>query len=93
MFTLILSIPLILFGIWVTLFNNYVLYKHLTTKNDTYIPSIAPFFGGIIFSIGLYVYPYYSFSYYAFIPLFLDYGCIPYTLFVLKYFIVDLPKE
>jgi len=68
----------VLLGIYITLFNNYVVYKQFTAEN--YYVSVAPIFGGVVFSLGLYINPYYDFSYYVLIPLLVDLGCIPYVL-------------
>lgn len=74
---LLISIPLILLGSFVTLYNGLVFVQQFHKMSS---PSPAPVVGGILFSIGLYIFPNFNFSYYAIVPIFLDLGCAFYTI-------------
>ena len=83
---LIISAILSTLGGLIAIFNNWILIQQLRGKHS---PSVAPFLGGILLMIGLFLFPYYDFSYWALLALVVDYGCVPYTLGCICYLSIE----
>ena len=70
----ILSILLIFIGGFIVVANWVIFYNGLVKKKFS---SWVPIFGGLFLSIGLGTFPNYDLFEYAWIPFFIDWGCVP----------------
>jgi hypothetical protein len=87
--TLIVSAILVVLGGLVAIFNNWILVQQLRGRHS---PSVVPLLGGIFLMVGLFLFPYYDFSWWAALALVVDYGCAPYLLFVVTYLTIESYK-
>lgn len=78
----ILAYSLILLGTYIAALNNWLLWRQLRGK---YGPSIVPFVGGILLFVGGLLEPSGTLRPWAVLGLWVDYGCLPYTISVSWY--------
>ncbi len=73
----LLTIPLALLFVWAATFNAWVWWR-LFIKREKNAPTVGPFIGGVSGGLAMLLCPILGTSEFAWIPLVLDVGCLPY---------------
>ncbi len=81
-----LSIAFLSLGLLISGYNGFIFFKALFTRKEG--PSWIPLLGGILTAVGMLCMPINGTAIWMWIPLFLDYGCIPGISYSLWYHFV-----
>ena len=81
----LLTIPFALMFVWAATFNAWVWWR-LFIRREKNTPSVGPFIGGVSGGLAMQLCPLGSFEF-AWIPLVLDVGCLPYFPLLALYYL------